>query len=382
MIFIMIGCSQTENTKNAFTLKGKITGEDTGIIVLRIPNDSILIYDTAIVKNGEFTFIGNIDEPSNVELNAGNDSNRISFYIEPTSMNISLIKDKYNQYKLTGSKTDYESKEIQRLCNYNFEIRQSLQEIYNKNIDSLKNISNEKVKRQILAKNDSLDIKMAQVWNEDYKIWLFFIRTHPNSYLSPVYLNMLRDREYISLDSMKIIFGNLDNKVKTSRDGRLLSEKIKIQENTQLGAYAPDFNAKDINNQPITLSQFKGKKVILIEFWASWCQPCRSGFPFLKSMYNKFNYKGFDIIAISNNDINRDTWKLAIVQEKIENWHHLATIFMKDNPINQDILRDYPLVPIPMSFLIDKSGKIVGIWKGHTPENEKDLEVKLTELLK
>jgi peroxiredoxin len=380
--FILISCSQPENPKNAFTLKGKITGLDTGIIVLSIPNDSILIHDTAIVKNGEFAFKGNIDEPRNVELNAGNDSNRISFYIDPASMNISLIKDKYNQYKLTGSKTDNESKEIDNLCNKNFKRRQSLQEIYIKNIDSLKKISNEKVKRQLLAENDSLDIKMAQAWNEDFKTWLLFIKSHSNSYISPLYIKMLWEREFISLDSAKNIFNNLDSKVKISQYGRKLSEDIKIHENTQIGAFAPDFKANDINGQSITLSQFRGKKVILIEFWASWCQPCRSGFPFLKSLYNKFNPKGFDIIAISNNDTNRKTWKFAIVQEKIENWNHLATVFLKDNPINQDILRDYPLSPIPMSFLIDRSGKIVGTWKGHTPENEKDLEIKLAELLK
>lgn len=377
--FILISCSQPENPKNAFTLKGKITGQDTGIIVLSIRNDSSVTHDSTNVKNGEFAFKGNIDEPCYVELKAGNDSNRISFYIDPTSMNISLIRDKYNQYKLTGSKTDNESKLIDSLCNNNFKRRQSLQEIYIKNSDSLKNISNEKVKRQLLAENDSLVIKMAQALNEDYKIWLFFIKSHPNSYLSAIYLNMLREREFIALDSAKNIFSYFDSKVKISQYGRKLSEDIKIQENTQIGAYAPDFSAIDLNNHPITLSQFRGKKVVLIEFWASWCHPCRSGFPFLKSLYNKFNLKGFDIIAISNNDTNRDTWKLAIEQEKIENWHHLATVFLKDNPINQDILRDYPLGPIPMSFLIDKSGKIVG---RYTPDNEKDLEVKITELLK
>ena len=95
----------------------------------------------------------------------------------------------------------------------------------------------------------------------------------------------------------------------------------------------------------------------------------------------KYNQKCFDIIAI-NYDVYKDSWKLAIKQENIENWHHLGTIAQKDSPINKQILQDYPYSPLPISLLIDKSGVIVGSWKGYSPENEVVLEGKVAELLK
>ena len=379
---LLLGCNQPEKPINVFTLKGKISGQDTGKIILGIRTDSVIIYDTALISNGEFVFKGKIDEPYGVELNAGNDSNRVSFFIDPADMQILLIKDSFSQYKLLGSKTNDESNEIDSLCYGNSQIMQSLREAYFNNSELLNNVQNENERKKLIAENDSLDLKITEAREKEYGIWLYFIINHPKSHLSPLYLNMLRQREFISLDSTKSLFSNLDNSVKITLFGRQLSNDIKIQENTQIGASAPDFKAIDINNQQITLSQFKGEKVILIELWASWCGPCRSGFPFLRSLYNKFHSKGFDIIAIANLDINQETWKSAIIQEKIEDWHHVATIFREDEPLNQDILKNYPLGPIPMSFLIDKSGKVVGSYVGHSENNENELEDKLIELLK
>lgn len=379
---LILGCTRPELSTNTFTLKGKLSGQDSGMIILGIRTDSVIIYDTALIENGEFVFKGNIDEPYGVELNAGNDSNRTSFYIDPAEMQILLIRNRFSQYILLGSKTNDESKEIDSLCYDNNQIIQSLREAYFKNSELLNNVQNKNERKKLITENDSLNVKLTEAQEKEYNIWLYFIKNHPTSHLSPLYLNMLRQREFISLDSTKSLFSNLDNNVKINLYGRQLSNDIKIQENTQIGAYAPDFKAIDINNQQITLSQFKGNKVILIELWASWCGPCRSGFPFLRSLYDKFHYKGFDIIAIANYDIDQETWKSAIIQEKIEDWHHLATIFRKEEPLNKDILQNYPLGPIPMSFLIDKTGKVVGSYVGHSVDNEKELEDKLVELLK
>lgn len=379
---VLSNCSHPEKPNKSFTLIGKINGLDTGKIVLRFFPDSNSVFDTARISNGEFIFKGTINEPLNAELDAGNDSNKTSFYIEPAVMKIFLTRNKFSEFKMSGSITQEEYELIDRLGANNYKNRRSLQDASFKNLELINNTNNEETKKQLEKENEELDKQIEQSINNDFKIWLDFIKAHPNSYLSPLYLLMLREREYLTFDSTKSLFNSLDIKVKVSKYGLHTTEFLKIQEKTQIGATAPDFNAIDINDQPISLAQFRGKKVILIEFWASWCHPCRSSFSFLKSLYKKYNSKGFEIIAVSNFDLNKDSWKSAIRQENIENFRHLATIFQRDKPINKDILRDYPLSPIPVSFLIDKSGKIVGSWKGYSPENEKLLDNKLEELLK
>lgn len=383
IIFLLffLYCSRPDKLTNSFTLKGKISGQDTGTIIFAIHNDSAVIYDTAVISEGEFVFKGNIDEPCTVELNGGNDSNRISFYIDPAEMSILLTRNNFSHYKLLGSKTNDDSKSIDSLSQDISRNIQSLREAYRKNSELLNDVQNESERGRLIAVNDSLEMKLKQEQEREFNIWLEFIKNHPGSHISPIYLIMLREREYISLDTVKSLISSLDDKVKIGLFGRQLARAIRIQENTQIGSYAPDFTAIDINNQQITLSQFKGKKVILIELWSSWCGPCRSGFPFLKSLFEKFNHKGFEIVAIANLDISQVTWKSAIQQEEIDDWYHIATVFQKEEALNKDILQDYPLGPIPMSFLVDKSGKIVARYEGHSEDNEKALEDKLKELL-
>jgi thiol-disulfide isomerase/thioredoxin len=374
-------CTQSEKHDNSFTLRGKIIGQNTGNIVLKIRTDSILIYDTARITNGEFVFKGTIDEPVRALLDAGNDLNKAEMYIEPGIMNIFFTRDKFVEFKMTGSKTQEEEELLENMGEPTYKIRQSLQEQYSKNYGIIRNSPNEGKRRQLEKENEEIDARMEKAWEDEYKIWFRFIQSHPKSFLSPSYLLMLEEREYLSFDSLKLMFNRLDNKVKEGKEGQRLLKYISIEENIQIGAIAPDFKAIDLNNQPITLSQFRGKNIVLIEFWASWCKPCRMGFPYLKDLYAKYNHKGFEILAISNMDIDKVTWISAIKQDSIDNWHNLATIFQKDEPLNKDIVQNYPIGPVPLSLLIDKEGKVIGCWKGYSKENEEALEKKLEELL-
>ena len=192
---------------------------------------------------------------------------------------------------------------------------------------------------------------------------------------------MLEERNYISFDTLKMIVNKLDPKVKESAKGKYLLKYIRIKENTQIGKIAPDFKAVDSNNQPVTLSQFRGKNVVLIELWASWCVPCREGFPFLKTMHRKYNQKGFEIIAIAYPETDKKTWMSAVKGEGIDNWYHLATLFYHGEPMNSNSLQNYTYGPIPRSFLIDKEGKIIGSWGFYSKANEEALDKILDKLL-
>ncbi|MGE5394413.1 MAG: TlpA family protein disulfide reductase, partial [Candidatus Saccharibacteria bacterium] len=141
-----------------------------------------------------------------------------------------------------------------------------------------------------------------------------------------------------------------------------------------------DFAAKDVNGIPISLSQFKGKKIVLLEFWASWCVKCREGFPHLKELYEKYHPMGFEVVAIDGFDKDIASWVSAIKQDNIERWYHVPTVFRNGQTINEQIALDYPINPIPRSILIDKNGKVVGHWLGNNEQNKEALEAELKEL--
>ncbi len=376
----LLQCTSPES-KDSFILKGNINGQDTGRIVLRMVPDSVPVFDTAIIRNGKFVFNGILHEPLLATLIAGNDSNTTSFYIEPAVMHIELIHNKFNEFRMTGSKTQEEDELLKRLLSRSDSTYRVLAQVTTDIQLALDQTGDPELKKTFQTQIDSIDTEIIKYRRQLNEVNLEFVKSHPNSYLSPSNLLSLWQQEYLSLDSVKSIFNRFEPRVKESKDGKFLMSFITMWENLQIGAISPEIKAIDINGAPFSLLQFREKNVVLVEFWASWCRPCRSSFPMLKTLYSKYHSKGFDIVSIANFDINRASWKMAIKQERVENWHHLATIFQREPPANSNILHDYPLSPIPISFLIDKSGRIAGSWKGYSKETEQELKTELQELL-
>jgi peroxiredoxin len=173
--------------------------------------------------------------------------------------------------------------------------------------------------------------------------------------------------------------------IRNSRYGKDIGEHIRKKGNTQIGMSAPDFKATDINQQTITLNQFKNKNVVLLDFWASTCVPCRKNIPFLKEIYYKYHSKGLEIVAVTV-DEDRNAWLSAIKHDSTEMWFHIpvAEQYAKgpDFVTNDDIDKNYFIQGIPVTMLIDKYGKIAGRWDGETLDNNELLENKLNSLLR
>lgn len=188
-------------------------------------------------------------------------------------------------------------------------------------------------------------------------------------------------RNKISKDSLKLIFNNLDTTIQNSQYGRITKGFIRGIENTTAGNYATDFNALDIDNTPISLTQFRNKNVVLLDFWASWCVPCRESIPYLKNIYEKYHSQGLEIISVASMDKNREKWQTAIKDDSTSMWYHIANFFQTGETVNEDVTFDYPIGPIPRIILIDRDGRVLGNWVGNTKGNEIDLDKQLDLLL-
>lgn len=328
---ILLNSSHAQNSQFNFVMEGKILGQDSGIIILNYGYGTEFHGDTANIKNGAFSFRGTVNEPTRGALIGENRSNRGEIYLEPGKLKVELRKDQFSEVKLTGSASQ---KEL-----------------------------------------EGLNKKLSSAPNKD-SVTMDFVLKNPNSYLSPYYLALMQ----LSEDTLKMIYNGFSSSIQKSRWGKRVEGKINQIHNTKIGETATGFAAKDLNGNVITLSQFKGKNIILLEFWASWCVHCREDFPHLKALYEKYHPMGFEVMAVAGMDNDVESWVSAIKQDNIDDWYHVPTVFRNGITINEQLALDYPINPLPRAILIDKNGKVIGHWIGSNTQNKESLDAELKRI--
>jgi thiol-disulfide isomerase/thioredoxin len=382
--YILLSSCTNIADKNSreFTLRGEYKSQDSGIVVLTYYSEPDLISDTAKIEKGQFIFIGRISEPTQATLRDKNDSELAVVYLEPRRMKLSIVKDKPLGCIMTGSKTQTEFSILNKREEHVYEKLTKLREQEIMIIDSLKNIADGPDKFLLEEKRKEINSLWSVARNELNPIELKFVLENPESFVSPLCLDRLIYGEAISLDSAKSIFNGFDTSIKQSRKGKAVSEVIRKKENIRIGNQAPDFKATALNNQQLKLSQFKGTHVVLLDFWASWCVPCRKSFPHLKTIYKEYHARGLEIIAVSV-DGSRTAWMGAVKSDSIDMWRNIMIAEKwPDGPItNDDIFQNYDYTAIPEQLLIDKNGKIIYRNVGYSKESEESLDRLLDSLL-
>jgi thiol-disulfide isomerase/thioredoxin len=344
--------SQEKSINNSFVINGKISGRDSGFIFLSYNTASRgYIEDSAKIINGFFKFTGTISYPHAAILRIDKTKEMIDgvnfkqLFIEYGRMDLKLRINEIGSARLSGSKSQ---KQFESLLNSQKDIRIKMSLLNNK-LNSFKD-SISKYPDNLNYK-DSLE-KNNKQWYAFYNLLiksdLAFIRTHPNSFVSSYLL--LNSTGWAPDDSISVLYSKLSNDVKNSIYGKKVGERV----NGMPGKLAADFSAQDINGKLIELSAFKNKKYILLDFWATWCVPCRKEFPHLIELFEKYNSAGLEIISIANDNNNISGWKKVVQEEKIFAWYNLLQGTGEKNIGNK-----YGITPIPAKILIDKTGRII-----------------------
>ncbi|WP_286754706.1 MULTISPECIES: redoxin domain-containing protein [Sphingobacterium] len=389
MVFPMMGMAQKK-----FVLDGELKNGTTEKLYLFYMDDQgKQVSDSASVVKNHFQFKGTLAEPTVVFLTRSSDPERANegdytqMYLEPTKMKLGFQDDNLKNYTLTGSKLDTEHKQLEQ---DKAAIRKGMEPI--SKAYAAKNKEYSRAERELealekkvkLLSEEAANIKnQFEPFNEKAaQIDMTFIKNHPQSFLSP-YLLLFRMNS-LPLEETETLFAGFSKEVQSSHFGKDVSKKLDESRSGAVGKIAPVFSTTDIDGKALSLSDFKGKYVLL-DFWASWCVPCRKGNPHLIKLYQQYKGKGFEIIGIADDDSKPEKWHKAVEQDEIGIWKHVLRGAKFDGTnfdLSKDVTQGYGVSSLPTKVLIDPQGVIIGRYGGGNGDTDEQLDAKLADLFK
>lgn len=323
-------------------VKGKITGLETGRAILTTEVFGQKQKFSATVAQGKFEFSVNQPSPTLYSLEIAEDpSGRMVFFADNGSVQLDIQKGNVGGGKVTGSLSNSELNQFNAMMALQDQKLEDLKEVY----------ANLEPSGDLESKQDSVEKIFNDAVTQREVALRGWIAQHPKSFVSPlmVVLNYSDDG---NSDVMRSLFERFSPEVKASYYAKHLEGLLIKLEALQVGKIAPAFTQADVNGKSVALDSYKGKYV-LIDFWASWCGPCRMENPNLVRTYQKFKDKNFDILGVSL-DNNKAKWLQAIQDDQLT-WAHVSDLKYWQN----EVALQYGVESIPANFLLDKEGKII-----------------------
>lgn len=373
----IISCSKVKDGE--YLITGTATGIENGKTIILQGQDPTtkmpLALDTVKVENGKFEIKGKVTEPAFHTLILQGANGPIPFILETGEIKIAIDKDSIHKSKISGT---YNNDEYVK---FNEELTKTQKAL----VDFQKNNTQKMQAAQQAQDTATINGLMKQymkiqteVQADSKKKYLAYAEGHPKSYISALIIQGMLGDPSTDVKKAEALYNSLDESLKNTAPGKEIKTKLGQAKMPAVGATAPpvgdakwrsDFSAPNPEGKVITLKESLGK-VTIVDFWASWCGPCRKENPNVVAIYKELHSKGLNIIGVSL-DKEKSKWTEAIAKDGLT-WTHVSNLKFWDEPI----AAQYGVQSIPATFILDASGKVVA-----QDLRGPELKAKIVELL-